>query len=408
MTIDQQLGEPNPWLTAGRHTAERLLLVVSGSIMAGFGVGAAIQTEIYHASGGVTPATPQWWADFGLRVGANFVTVGVALALLAILRVAERPRWGRFWCIALTAVIGAIVWVSLQSALDLSPLHSPLLVMLALMLGAFVVVLGSSVGSLLVGVLQRLRAEEMRAYTQSATAAAALAALQSEELRVRRDVAEGLHGSVQQRLVLVGARIDEVIRQITEGSSRNEAIANLISLRADLDHLRQVDVREMSQMLYPDGLEVGLAQAVRIMVRRVPSTIAVDLSIAHAVSELDSYESGLNDMQRLALIRIIEEGVSNALRHGHASSLRVSLDYVDQVVRIEVEDDGSGLPSEPHLGGLGLLGHRLELLGGHLQLRPSPSLGGALLTAQLPMEPEHEGGAEAEPLTFRPLGQDGR
>ena len=359
------------------------LLAVAGAIGAGFAIGAAVQTVSLQVAWGTGAST--YVGQFFLRLLVNLAAVALALAGARWLRILWRHGTALVLSVAAISLGAALFRAGGQVVTGIAVQRTWQNAGLETTSGTLVVALSLSAGLVAARLLIRLQREERRAAEQEYRAASALDALQAEELRVRRDVAEGLHGSVQQRLVLVGTRIDKVVRQITEGGSRNEAIADLIALRHDLDQLRQVDVREMSQMLYPDGLEVGLVQAVRIMVRRVPSTILVELSIAPEVNEIDTYARVMTDLQRLNLIRIIEEGVSNALRHGHASKLRVALLYGGGTLRVEVEDDGGGLPPDPHLGGLALLRHRLELLGGNLLLRTGDELGGALLIAELPL-----------------------
>jgi two-component system sensor histidine kinase UhpB len=69
----------------------------------------------------------------------------------------------------------------------------------------------------------------------------------------------------------------------------------------------------------------------------------------------------------LALYRGAQEGMTNALRHGHASHIRVELRRDDGAARLTVADDGRGLPPNPPSGGhhgLRWLAERAEGLGG--------------------------------------------
>ena len=93
--------------------------------------------------------------------------------------------------------------------------------------------------------------------------------------------------------------------------------------------------------------------------------------------------------QRILVIRVLEEGVTNALRHGHAGTLDVSVAVGDDgVLAIELDDDGSGLgdTGRSDWSGLAALDERLTALGGELRLGASP-LGGSRLSARLPLTP---------------------
>jgi signal transduction histidine kinase len=98
----------------------------------------------------------------------------------------------------------------------------------------------------------------------------------------------------------------------------------------------------------------------------------------------------------LAAYRIAQEGLTNALRHAHATRADVLVRYAPGRLDVEVEDNGRGLPRAPvngasangsATGGHGLLGirERVALYGGTVELVPSSS-GGVRLAVSLPLE----------------------
>ena len=89
----------------------------------------------------------------------------------------------------------------------------------------------------------------------------------------------------------------------------------------------------------------------------------------------------------LAAYRIVQEGLTNALRHSGARRATVLLRYADSCLEIAVEDDGRGLdPAAPAAGGHGLLGlrERVALYDGTLEVRAGADRG-TRLVASLPM-----------------------
>ena len=91
----------------------------------------------------------------------------------------------------------------------------------------------------------------------------------------------------------------------------------------------------------------------------------------------------------LSAYRIVQEALTNALRHAGGASARVVVRYDPGVVELEVADDGPGPPEDPEAsGGHGLIGmrERVQLFGGELEAGPRPG-GGFLLRARLPSEP---------------------
>ncbi|MGO9163245.1 MAG: sensor histidine kinase, partial [Streptosporangiaceae bacterium] len=89
----------------------------------------------------------------------------------------------------------------------------------------------------------------------------------------------------------------------------------------------------------------------------------------------------------LAAYRIIQEGLTNAIRHAGPATAAVRLDYGTRELSIEVADTGRGVPGPVPAGpGHGLAGmrERAAAVGGVLQAGPAAS-GGFLVAARLPL-----------------------
>ncbi|MCG3179228.1 MAG: hypothetical protein BIFFINMI_01561 [Phycisphaerae bacterium] len=86
------------------------------------------------------------------------------------------------------------------------------------------------------------------------------------------------------------------------------------------------------------------------------------------------------------LYRIAQEAISNAVNHGRAGHVAVSLETVGGQLRLRVQDDGSGLPAELDAGGPGMglriMQYRAEVIGGDFRIDASPH-GGAVVTCTL-------------------------
>ena len=91
----------------------------------------------------------------------------------------------------------------------------------------------------------------------------------------------------------------------------------------------------------------------------------------------------------LSAYRIVQEGLTNALRHAGGASARVLVRYEPDALELEIADDGSGPRDDPEAsGGHGLVGmrERVHLFGGELEAGPRRG-GGFLVRARLPSEP---------------------
>ncbi|MEX1078162.1 MAG: ATP-binding protein [Homoserinimonas sp.] len=352
-----------------------------------FGTGAALQSEIFQVARGLPDYGDIYDVPLWARLVANLAAA--ALICLGVWLLPVNPLRRAIW---LTAILGAVtVAVLVRCALQLAlGVYSVSLIDIALVdvgVGLLVGVFSLVGGVVLAEALKRVRAQEREASSQAVRASAALDALQVEELRVRRDVAEGLHGTVQQHLVLLGASVRGVISDLPIGAKvAQEDLRRLTEIQNKVDEIREYDVREMSQLLYPEGIDLGLTQAVRMMLRRVPSSIRVQTHIDETVSQYDDPEFGrVAQTVRLLAVRLLEEAVSNALRHGNASRIDVVLRMNDdQVLTILVDDDGTGVSAHTVLSGLERLRERLSRIGGHIHLEPG-ALNGARLVATIPL-----------------------
>src|SRR6478672_7242144 len=88
----------------------------------------------------------------------------------------------------------------------------------------------------------------------------------------------------------------------------------------------------------------------------------------------------------LSAYRIVQEGLTNALKHAKGARAEVLVRYIDSSVELEIADDGPGLPGGDG-GGHGLVGmrERVALYGGTIEAGPRDG-GGFVLRAQLPVE----------------------
>ena len=89
----------------------------------------------------------------------------------------------------------------------------------------------------------------------------------------------------------------------------------------------------------------------------------------------------------LAIYRVVQESLINALRHARASRIDIVVQGDSQRVRISVTDDGVGLPTDwarPGHFGLRGLADRAAQLGGTLQVG-NRNEGGVMLSAEIPL-----------------------
>ncbi len=113
--------------------------------------------------------------------------------------------------------------------------------------------------------------------------------------------------------------------------------------------------------------------------------LGIDLGIAGDVRPLPP---GLE----LSVYRIVQEALTNVLRHAQASVARVRVDYGPDAVTIDVTDDGTRRAASGARAGHGLIGmrQRAQVFGGTTTAGPAPG-GGWHVHAELPAEPTPDG-----------------
>jgi signal transduction histidine kinase len=136
-------------------------------------------------------------------------------------------------------------------------------------------------------------------------------------------------------------------------------------------------LRELATRLRPSALrERGLAPAIEEHVERVRATSGIAIDV-----DLRGLEVNLPEMVQIGLFRVVQEALTNVVRHSGAATASVVATARDNRIRLVVDDDGRGFDTSAPSDHLGLAGirERVELLGGRLRVESSPGGGTAVL-----------------------------
>jgi two-component system sensor histidine kinase UhpB len=205
-----------------------------------------------------------------------------------------------------------------------------------------------------------------------------LLTLQDEE---RNDMARDLHDEVGPFLFAINVDITNMTRLLNDGRIA-ELPSHAQSIAEAARHLQR-QVRGMLGRLRPIGLaEFGLTEAVSELVefwrRRYPE-------IEYRARVAPDSEN-LGDRVDTTVYRIVQECLSNAVRHGRPRLITISIDRDPQSgeLVVEVADDGSGVDDAPAMG-YGLIGmeERVKAIDGQLRFANRAG-GGFVVRARLP------------------------
>jgi signal transduction histidine kinase len=219
------------------------------------------------------------------------------------------------------------------------------------------------------------RAERNRAKTETAeeelrSLSTRLMHAQEDE---RRTISRELHDEVGQ--VLTGLRMGigglEGLRQSQERF--HEKVGEIRSLAEQAFR----SVREIAAGLRPSVLDLGLVPAIEWQARQFAKYSGVRAGV-HAEGEVGD----IPDEYRTCIYRVVQECLTNALKHAGASSVRIEIREAKGALRVAVHDDGKGFQGRNNMrSGLGLIGmeERVRELGGSLQVDSSPAAGTSVL-----------------------------
>jgi signal transduction histidine kinase len=208
----------------------------------------------------------------------------------------------------------------------------------------------------------------------SASRARLVQAREEERRRLRRDLHDGLGPT----LAGIGLGLDLVASGLDEDPAGARRV--LADLEAETAAAVE-DVRRLVQDLRPPALdELGLVPAIRQQVDRLALRCPGLVVRVDAAEELPPLPAATE----VAAYRIAVEAVTNSVRHARACSCRVAV-VADVDLRIEVVDDGNGIPTGSHRGfGLSAMEERAAEVGGSCTVAPGAA-GGTRVVALLPL-----------------------
>ena len=198
------------------------------------------------------------------------------------------------------------------------------------------------------------------------------ALLQGQELE-RKRLARELHDETGQALASILLGLKSLEAQV--GPEPVATIRELVGTA--LEDVRRLTVELRPPALDDFGLGPALERLTSMTAKR--SGIDIQLSVRSPVS--------LPADQETALYRIVQEALTNVVKHAEAQSVSIIVMPTGSSIRTVIEDDGKGFdPAAVREGALGLVGirERVGLLGGRFELHSAPGAG-ATLMVELPV-----------------------
>lgn len=198
---------------------------------------------------------------------------------------------------------------------------------------------------------------------------------------------------------------DSTVQNLTSLVHKSELCSKLVDtdpIRCRLElvnlnrSLREVinSTRDMIYDLRPMAFDdIGLNVTIQDWLQKLEHNFSVTISFT---TEGDVF--AVAPVVEITILRVIQEGCNNAIRHGEADMIHVKLIYESEMITIQIQDNGSGfeleeLPKtsrEDHSGfGLSMMKERVYLLSGTIQI-VSHRGEGTIIVAKIPVKNKEE------------------
>lgn len=229
--------------------------------------------------------------------------------------------------------------------------------------------------------LQRLENErilDLNKQLDDANEQLKLYALKTEkmaETRERNRLAREIHDTIGHSLTGIIAGIDACVKLIDYST---EETKNQLRVIADVTRQGIKDVRRSVKALRPDALEqLKLEKAILQVIDEMNKVTHAKIAFINEAGNLDFQED-----EEETIYRIVQESITNAIRHGQATKIEIVIKRVYNVIRIVIQDNGIGCKEIESGFGLRHMSERVALLNGTLTYSGDT---GFLLIAEIPI-----------------------
>ena len=212
----------------------------------------------------------------------------------------------------------------------------------------------------------------------------------------RRRIALDIHDDLGQNLMVL--RIDVSLLHARTAAAHPRLHRHAQRVLDTIDATIR-SVRSIINDLHPSTLELGLVPAAEWLIRQMEGRGAIRYRL-HIAS--DAPDLGLDQRQTSAIFRVLQESLSNIVRHAQASEVDVALAQDAQAIVLRISDNGIGMQPGDHgkqaAFGLKSIRERVHALGGELRIDSQAGQGTALAIRLPQASPGHSQGMSAEKL----------
>jgi signal transduction histidine kinase len=200
--------------------------------------------------------------------------------------------------------------------------------------------------------------------------------LESERQRIGMD----LHDQTLADMTRLHRRIARLQLQAPVSADALQPVST--ALQESMQELRRIIDAVKPTVLHLFGFAEGLEDLLLRSVRN--SGLNID---THLFDHSDGVAGQLSEAQQIALFRIVQEAVNNAIKHASPASITVQISRVAEHLQLTIVDDGQGLDGNNRMdtGGIKNMQTRAQLLGAQVQIDKGPGSRGTQVCVSLPL-----------------------
>ncbi len=201
--------------------------------------------------------------------------------------------------------------------------------------------------------------------------------------REKKRIGQDLHDSVGQQFMGIAFMAKVLQKRITDKLPEEAAAAAEIVKYVN-NAVEQA--RDIAKVLHPVDLSTGgLIKALHELTETTEKLFMVS-----CIFESDDLIEEIDDAAvTVHIYRIVQEAITNAIKHGRASKIRLRLDNDTDKSTLTIKSDGLDFPKEFEARGTGLglqiMDHRTDIIGGTLTVRKADE-GGTIVTCEFPLK----------------------
>lgn len=183
---------------------------------------------------------------------------------------------------------------------------------------------------------------------------------QKERIRIARD----LHDSIGQKLSVIKMILPE-----SRGNKDLEKIRKFVDETAD-------EVRNISHNLIPEILNLGLIKAINDLADKINASEKINIEL---ITENITNDLNLPKQTEISIYRIIQEILSNIVKHSKTKSIVIDLKLINDMFQINIQDNGIGFDTKEINNSQGIgwknIFARIELINGKIDIQSEKNKG---------------------------------